>query len=448
MAVTAAPYARRAARRGWWRDGLEAAVYLVAAVGIALFVASGGLLANSPLDWVYAAGRAAGIVAAVLVLTQVTLVSRAPWVERALGHDRAAATHTRLGKVAFIAMLAHVGIITAASASYDERSIFAQTAAFWDLGWFMVAAQAGFGLVTVVVATSLAAVRSRWRYERWHAIHLLMYVAIAAVVPHQFLEGSTFRDGGLAWWFWFLLYAGAIGSFVAYRIVRPLVRSARHGLRVAQVTAHDDGSTSIVVEGADLDRLGARPGQFMLWRFLDRRRWAQAHPYSLSRAPRRDSLRLTVKPSGDHSASLRDLRPGTRVIAEGPLGVFSNVARTAAGSVLVAAGIGITPIRALLEEADGPCDVIVRVRSRDEAPLLDEVEAVAAERGARLHVVTGPRGAGWGTAAGESLADLVPDVVARDVFVCGPVPWADAVVADARAAGVPSGAVHRERFGW
>ncbi|WP_062309923.1 ferredoxin reductase family protein [Demequina rhizosphaerae] len=441
-------YARRTARRGLWRDGLEASVYLVAAVGVALFVASGGLLTTEPLDHLYGLGRVAGIVAAVLVLAQITLISRAPYVERALGHDRAAATHTRLGKVAFILMLVHVGLILVMSARYDGRSILTEAVALWDLGWFMVAAQVGLGLFAIVVATSLVAVRSRWRYERWHAVHLLVYLAIAAVVPHQFLEGSTFRDGGAAWWFWLALWTLAVGSFLAFRLVRPLVLLARHDLRVASVEPQPDGSTSVVMSGRSLDRLGARPGQFLLWRFLDRERWTQAHPWSLSRAPRPDSLRITVKPSGDASAALRGLAPGTRVLAEGPLGIFTDVERTAPGSVLVASGIGVTPIRALLEEAHEPCTVVLRVRSREEAPLIDEVEALAAERGAEVVVVAGPRGGGWGTAAGESLGALVPDVASRDVYVCGPVAWAETVELDARAAGVPAAAVHRERFGW
>ncbi|WP_296666034.1 ferredoxin reductase family protein [Demequina sp.] len=439
---------RRAARRGLWRDGLEAAIYVVAAIGVALFVASGGLLATSPVDHLYGLGRVAGIVAAVLVLAQITLISRAPFLERAVGHDRAAAIHMRLGKVAFVLMLVHAALIIVMTARYDGRSILSQSVAFWDLGWFMVAAQAGLGLFTIVVATSLVVVRSRWRYERWHAVHLLVYLAIAAVVPHQFLEGSTFRDGGAAWWFWLVLYSFAVGSFVTFRVARPLVLARRHRLRVAAVQPLPDGSTSIVVAGQDLERLGARPGQFMLWRFLDRDRWAQAHPYSLSRGPSPDSLRITVKPSGDASAALRDVAIGTRVLAEGPLGVFTGVSRTAPGAVLIAAGIGVTPIRALLEELDGPTTVILRVRSREEAPLLDEVEELAAARGAELRVIDGPRGRGWATSAGETLAGLVPDVAERDVFVCGPVPWADAVAADARAAGVPHVAIHRERFGW
>lgn len=442
-------YARRQAVRSWWRDGLEASIYLLCAVGIAFAIADGALLAASPLDGLYAAGRFTGIVAAVLVLVQITLISRAPFVERAFGHDRVAAIHTRLGKPVIILMLIHATLITVVSGRFEGRSIVAQSTAFWDLGWFMVAAQAALGLFIVVGAASLAAVRRSWRYERWHALHLLVYLGVAGAVPHQFLEGSTFRDAGAAWWFWLVLYVLALGSFLVWRLIVPAVRVARHGLTVAEVSPLPDGSTSIVLTGRGLDRLGARPGQFMLWRFLDRDRWTQAHPYSLSRAPEPGSLRLTVKPSGDHSRGLAALSPGTRVVAEGPLGVFTADSAHAPGAVLVAAGIGITPMRALLEADDAPAALVYRIRSRAEAPLLEEVAALAERRGTALHLVEGPRTAGgWGTAAGETLAGLVPDVADRDVFVCGPPAWASAVRDDARAAGVPARAIHEERFGW
>ncbi len=98
--------------------------------------------------------------------------------------------------------------------------------------------------------------------------------------------------------------------------------------------------------------------------------------------------------------------------------------------------------------AEAPCTAVLRVRSRAEAPLRDEVESLVAGRGGTLILVEGPRGDGGGPTAGESLAALVPDVAERDVYICGPLAWAEAVERDARSAGVPSTAIHRERFGW
>lgn len=451
MTIDATALQRRASLRSWWKDGLEAMPYIIAAIAVALLIADGGLLTITPIDYVYSLGRALGMVAAVLMLTQVALVARIPAVERAIGHDRAVAAHTRLGKIAIIAMAVHAGIITLVSADYAGTAWWDESIALFTSQWYLAAAQIALGLFAVVFATSLLIVRRRWRYETWHAVHALTYVAVAAAVPHQFLEGSTFRHGGIAWWFWLSLYVGAFGSLLAYRVVRPMWRWRRHGLRVVDVTAHGDGYTSVRVDGRDTARLAAQPGQFMLWRFLDRSRWRSAHPFTLSDIGP-SGLRLTAKAAGDGSRALAGLEPGTRVLVEGPFGVFTRASRTKPGAVLIAAGIGITPIRALLADwtdADGPVTVVVRVRSRAEAPLLDEVEAIAAAKNVPIVVVEGSRGVGWGSAANDaSVGDLVPDLAQRDVYVCGPAGWSRRVEDDAIAAGAARESVHREAFGW
>ncbi|WP_084104402.1 ferric reductase-like transmembrane domain-containing protein [Demequina sp. NBRC 110056] len=450
LTTTPAARARAAARRSWWADGLEAAMWLAAVSGIALMIAAGGLQATSGADWLYTLGRALGIVAAVLMMTQVLLASRAPWVERAIGHDRAIAKHTRLGKVAIILMLIHATLLTTASGIFDGRDPVSQFLAWPQYGWFMLFAQIAVATFVVVLITSLTAVRLRWPYERWHAVHMLVYFGVAFAVPHQFLEGSTFRTGGLSWWFWAVLWTVSIGSFVAYRLIRPLVLLARHDLRVAAVDTLADGSTSVTLEGRDLARLRAQAGQFFLWRFLSPQLRTQSHPYSLSAAPG-DRLRITVKPSGTGSSAVRSLTPGTRVLVEGPLGVFTHGSRTASHLVLVCAGIGVTPVRSMLEAAQegDTITVVVRARSREEAPLLDELEALAAERGADLHVLLGHRGDTWGTREQPALIkDFVDDPRGADVYICGPRAWALSVEADALAAGVPRDSVHREEFGW
>lgn len=437
--------------RSWWRDGLEAAVYLVSAAGVALVIASGGAIFAEPADVAYFLGRAFGVVATVFALTQVLLVSRAPFIERAVGHDRLVVLHTKLGKWAIILMLGHMALLVSVSAYYDGRNVLGQAAAFFTDAWYLAFAQVALALFLMVLVTSLLVVRSKWRYESWHAVHALVYLAIGFAVPHQFLFGSTFLTNKLAWWFWLTLYVLAFGTLLVFRVIRPVARWRKNGLQVAEVTPIGADAVSIVMVGRGVGKLAAKPGQFFLWRFLAPGLWSQAHPYSLSSAPQGASLRITVKASGDFSAALASLKPGTQVVAEGPLGVFHDDARYHSGVVLVAAGIGITPVRAMLEahQGDGPCDVIVRVRSEQEAPLLDEVRDLAKARGAELHVLVGARGAGWAPAGQPvGLIDLVPDLAQRDVFVCGPREWAQAVEADALAAGSSRFAIHRERFEW
>ena len=453
MTATSSPSlapSKRANRRSWWRDSVEAFAWLTAAGAAAVFLQSGGADWFSPTDVFNSLGRLLGIVAAVLVMMQLVLVSRNPVVERAFGHDRTTTLHTLSGKIAFVAMIAHMTIITLTHGQYDGRSYADQFIHQMQASWFMLAAVIGFWVFTLAVLVSIKPWRRAWKYQNWHAVHLLMYVAIILVIPHQFLEGSTFRDGGFAWWYWFTLYAIAIASLVVFRVLVPLVQYSKRGLRVQSVQRLDDGSTTVVI-GGNVAAINARAGQFFLWRFLARGHWREAHPYSLSEAPDGSNLRITVKPSGDGSAAVADLKAGTRVMAEGPLGVFHEETRIGSSLVLIAAGIGITPIRSMLADAkaDEAITVIVRARSRDEAPLLDEVERLADEKSATLHVIIGERGIGWASAGQPAaLSTLVPSVDSADVFICGPKPWADAVEKDAVAAGVRADAIHREKFGW
>ena len=88
-------------------------------------------------------------------------------------------------------------------------------------------------------------------------------------------------------------------------------------------------------------------GQFFSFRFLGGPGWTRAHPYSLSAAPDGRTLRITVQVVGDGSAALRLLRPGTRVLVEGPYGRLSARARTRPKVALIGAGVGVTRRRSV-----------------------------------------------------------------------------------------------------
>jgi predicted ferric reductase len=291
-------------------------------------------------------------------------------------------------------------------------------------------------------------VRRRLSYEWWYAVHLLAYAGIALAWFHQIPTGNELVLDTVAADYWRALYVATLALLVAYRIVLPVLHAFRFRLRVTEVVEEAPGVVSLRIGGRGLERLGARAGQFFLWRFLARGHWLSAHPFSLSAAPTGGSLRITVKALGDHTGRLSALPLGTRVLAEGPFGVFTDRARRRPSAVLVAGGIGITPVRALLEEMHGDLVVLYRVVSERDLVLLDELEALASWRGARVHVVAGDHAApeGHDLLSPTHLRRLVPDLEERDVFVCGPPAMAAAVARNARRAGVPRRHLHVERF--
>src|ERR1019366_3662674 len=104
------------------------------------------------------------------------------------------------------------------------------------------------------------------------------------------------------------------------------------------------------------------------------------HPYSLSAAPDGKTLRITAAHLGDGSARLAAPRPGTKVIFEGPYGRLHEGVRTRRKVLLMASGIGITPMRALLEGLDqrpGEVTLIYRASSEQDHILTDEVTTLA-----------------------------------------------------------------------
>jgi predicted ferric reductase len=392
----------------------------------------------------------AGLHAALIMMGQLLLVARLPWLDRRIGMDRLTAWHRWTGFTLFWAVLAHASLVVAGFAVLDGASPLRTFAALAGVPASLLGMIAATLLAGVAV-TSIRFTRRRVSYEAWHALHLIAYLAVLAALVHQWLEGTTFTASPLGVAYWTALWAFTFVAFVTGRVVIPLRRNARHQFRVAAVVPESDTVVSVHVTGQQLDRLPAQAGQFFIWRFPGHNPWWQANPFSLSAAPDGASLRLTAKASGTTSAGLRHLKPGTRVFAEGPYGAFTHKQRTRDALLLIAGGVGITPIRALLEEATGDVVVLYRVRTEADAVLRSELNALAAAKGARLHLLTGRTGAGTPPRQPldpEPLRALVPDIHDRDVFVCGPPGMTNAVLRSLRTLKVPSRQVHSERFGF
>jgi predicted ferric reductase len=312
----------------------------------------------------------------------------------------------------------------------------------------MITATVGTFLLIGVVVSSIVVVRRRLRYEWWYAVHFTAYAAIALAWFHQIPTGNELVLDRIAADYWRSLYIATLALLVVFRFGTPLLNTFRFRLRVAEVVEEGPGVVSLRISGHRLDRLNAQPGQFFLWRFLAKDSWWASHPFSLSAAPSGGSLRITVKALGDFSGKIRRVRPGTRVVAEGPFGSFTEAARRREKVVLIAGGIGITPIRALLEEMNGDVIVLYRVMHDDDIIFRDELEDLASERGIDIRFVVGDHETddGRDLLSPKHLQELVPDIAEREVYVCGPPAMTNAIRANVRDAHVPARFIHAERF--
>jgi predicted ferric reductase len=446
--------------RRWWADVAGSAALLSVAVVVALWLSNRGVQNLSGRGGVATSlGRLTGLIASDLLLLQVLLMARIPWVERSYGQDRLARRHRLVGFASFWLMVAHVVLITIGYAQAGHRGVLGQA---WELVVTypgMLLAAAGTGLLALVVVLSVRAARRRQRYETWHLIHLYAYLGVGLALPHQLWTGADFVSSMPARLYWWSAYAGTLVAVLLFRLGLPIWRSAYHRLRVAAVVPEAPGVVSVHLTGHRLDRLPVRAGQFFLWRFLDGPGWSRAHPFTLSAAPRSDLLRITVKDLGDGSRRVGTLRPGTRVLIEGPFGVLTAARRSRRKVLLVAAGVGITTMRALLDDlasAAAETTLLYRVRSHDEAVFRTELDAYARYYRVRVIYLDGnrPRRDSWLPSRYAHLNELdalrwlVPDVVNHEAYLCGPPAWMNAARTTLREAGVRPDHIHVEEFAW
>ncbi|MFC5220329.1 ferric reductase-like transmembrane domain-containing protein [Streptomyces coerulescens] len=404
------------------------------------------LTAGAGKNGTLTAAKFFGLHTALLMLFQLLLVARLPWLDRRIGMDRLTGWHRWVGFTLVWTLLTHGTLVVLGYARLDDASMLKTLIALSGVPASLLGILAAV-LVIVVAVVSTRSLRRRLRYETWHGGHLTLYLAIGLSFVHQLLETTTFTASGFARIYWWALWLFTFGAFVAGRVVVPVWRNVHHRFQVAAVVPESGNVVSIHVTGRHLDRLPARAGQFAIWRFPGHHHWWPANPFSLSAAPNGQSLRLTVRAAGSTSAGLRHLPVGTRVFMEGPYGAFTSLQRTRPDALLIAGGVGITPIRALLEEeATGDVVVLYRVRSAHDAVLIDEVRDLIAARGGRLHLLTGRTSAGTRPFEPDNLQALVPDITERDVYVCGPPAMTSAVLGGLRELNVPQRQVHAEKF--
>jgi predicted ferric reductase len=458
IAAATADYRREFARRARRSDLLVIALWASGAAAAALFLASGGASQFTSLtEIITSVGIVTGLIGTDFILVMLVLAARIPLIDATIGHDRAIALHRSLGKPALYLLLAHGAMLLVGYGISSGINPIAEIGPMLALP-DMPLAFIGLGLLIAVVVSSLVAVRRRFSYEGWHLIHLLSYVSVLFALPHQLSVGGVLSEGTVQRVYWIALYVVAIGAIVTFRFVEPIVSTLRHRLRVSAVTAIAPGVATIQFSGRALRELGASGGQFFIWRFWTGRTWWHSHPLSLSAMPTNTSARITVRNLGTGSAQLGTLPVGTRVSIEGPYGLFSNAARTSPKLAIIAAGIGVTPVRALLEHANvapGEATVLLRASTPEETYHWDEIRAIAAAKGAACYTMIGHRphyASSWMSATdvdrGVTLATIFPNLDDSDVFLCGPTPWLDLVEEDVRSSGIRANQIHAERFDW
>lgn len=394
-----------------------------------------------------AVGRFTGLIGAYLLLVMVVLVARLPALERLIGHPRLTGWHRLLSPWPLLLLVVHGASSMIGYAELARTGLWNEFAVAVSRYPGMIGAILSGILLMAIAALSIRAARRRMGHETWWQIHLLTYLALALSFSHQIATGASFVHHPLARLAWTLLWLSTAGLVFVCRLALPAWRTAYHRLRVVKVVRESDDVVSLVVTGRRLERLAVSGGQYFQWRFMARSLWLNAHPYSISALPQPPYMRVTVKGLGAHSSAVARLTAGTRIAIEGPYGTFTKHAVAGRRVALIAAGVGVTPVRALLEDLPPGADpvVVLRASNEDEVLLGKEVTELTRARGGRVLGAFGSRH--LMTLGPDTLRTNIPDLPERDVFICGPEPFATMVADAARRVGVAPARLHVEGFG-
>ena len=397
-------------------------------------------------------GRLFGLLAATFALTQFLLMGRILWIERPFGLDHLAGYHRFNGYAAITAILIHAPLVVLGYALSAKTNFFAQYTDVVLHYQYTFRALIAEILFVLVVASSIYIVRRKLKFESWYFVHLIVYAAIVLSFAHQLAIGGSFLASPLAHNYWIAVYVFVGVNVLFYRFSLPSINMLRFNFRIARVEKETATTTSVYISGRSLSKWSAKPGQFVLVRFLEGKFALQEHPFSLSAVPYNDEFRLTIRNSGDYTSTISSLKPGARVLVSGPFGRFTSDIAITNKRLFIAGGVGITPLRTMLTEAlatKKDCVLLYGNRTTNDVIFKEELTRLEKLGLKIIHVFSDPPkgfSGETGYVDGPRIERLVPDFASRDIYVCGPPAMMDGVIEAMTKTALPHDQLHYERF--
>jgi predicted ferric reductase len=289
----------------------------------------------------------------------------------------------------------------------------------------------------------------RLRYHWCVWAHNFALVAACAMVVHILLLSAPtlvpFKVAGVT------LFTICVGLHVYNRLIRARV------LPLWECTYADDAAPDVRVlrfSGSEGQRLFHRAGQFA-YLSLRSAGLREPHPITIS-ADRDGEVEFDIKAVGDWTRRLAKVEVGHEALIHGPFGAFTAAeAQADAPLILLAGGIGVTPLLAMLRDLasrSAKREVVLVWSVRNEADAfaraeLDELGKQLPNLRSIIRVTQGD--AAEGRLDQAALGEILGEVVSRgEAFVCGPPPFLDAMASALRGLGLPKGHLHMERFAY
>jgi ferredoxin-NADP reductase len=413
-------------------------VYLLAGATFAAIIgfwwdSSGSSLFSWPFGTALAIGRVAALVAVYLVLTQVIIASGAEWVEQEFGFPRLKQLSNQLIAPFLLLLILHIVLITYGYSGGIINPLTQLEELILNFSGVGLAAVAA----VIFLAVGLVALypqRLKVSQEVQTALSVCFYAAILLAFAHQVALGADFNLGSASLAFsiyWYLLYLFAATNLLYYRVGQPLWHLREHKFKVKKVVSEAGGAFSIYITGDHLGWFDVLPGQFAYFRFLDNQRWWRSIELCVSAMDVDDLggqyLRVTVKPTDEFSTHLRKLAPSTQVSIDGPYGVFTTDNSSRGKYLFIASGMGIAPVRYLLDElADKGTDIVLvhESKSTKEAVFASEIEKLERKfknlKVVDLYASEAANSSQYGLIDKAFILKNAADLQEREAFVSGP----------------------------
>jgi predicted ferric reductase len=405
---------------------------------------SGTLLSQGTSHVLVALGRLTGLLAVYFVLLELLTASRPLWLEKIFGLDKLLHSHCLIGLFIVLFLLAHPILLAFGHDMFRGGNATHMAVAGLVLFVFVI-----------IVSTRAHILKKHGRsfnYDKWKRAHLFIYPAVILAFPHQYSIGGDFIHNPNFSAYWFLLYAFVFGNIIFFKILRPLYLFRRHRFYVKKIQTENHDVVSVYITGKDMAKFKIEPGQFITLRFLTAQFRREVHPFSISALPSDDSIRVSIKNLGDFTSQIKNIKINTPVLINGPYGILTEKVCVNNKILMIAGGIGIAPIRSLLEQlARHGKQITLLYCNRTENDIIfeKEIQDLSAQYGFSAHYILSrqPNYAGEsGHLNTEKIKRFVPDYAEREIFLCGPEAMMDGVIGELKSLGTNPSLIHFEKF--
>jgi predicted ferric reductase len=381
---------------------------------------------------------------------QFFLTGRFKGITTPYGIDVVYHFHRLVSLIAFSFILFHPAIIIF---STPETIIFLNPLA---TPWWTASGMGGLFLFAVIIATSLFRMKFGLKYEHWRAIHGYLSVFAVSLSMFHIIGVNYYIQEPLKRWLWIFMATAWLLALIHVRAVKPLLMLFRP-YTVEKVVRERGNSWTLSLKAVGHRGIDFKPGQFA-WVTIGRSSFSiREHPFSFSSSSTNSGcIEMTIKELGDFTNRIGGILPGTRAYIDGPYGTFTIDMHRSPGYVLIAGGVGITPIMSIMKTMRDRVDrrpliLFYAVKALDSATFFEEIENL--KRSLNLRVVYIPEEVPeeWDGERGlitfEVMARYLPENrFDYGYFVCGPQPMQIEVRAALDKLGLPLEKVQSESF--